>query len=237
MNTPQVFTIGIPVYDQVNLMDIAAPCEMFFWMNQTWQTKTAKQKSAQVLLVAATNANVTTAAGVAITPTATFDGCPQLDLLWVPGGYPTALKDRMNDPVFLNFLRQQSQSARFVTSVCEGALLLASAGLLDGYKATTHWAFMSCLRKFKKIKVARGYPRYVVNKNKATGQYVITGGGISSGLDEALKLVELITDEVLGGKSGIDVAKGVQLTTQYLPKPPFKVKISGSKKCALDNFA
>ncbi len=235
MTTPKVFTIGIPVYDQVDLMDIAAPCEMFFWMNQTWQTKTAKQKSARVLLVAATTATVTTAAVVAISPTATFDGCPQLDMLWVPGGYPTALKDRMNDPVFLNFLRQQSKRAKFVTSVCEGALLLASAGLLDGYKATTHWAFISCLRRFKKIKVVRGYPRYVVNKNK-DGKYVVTGGGISSGLDEALKLVELITDEVLGGKSGIDVAKGVQLTTQYLPKPPYKVKISGSKKCLLDSI-
>jgi transcriptional regulator GlxA family with amidase domain len=236
MTIPQVFTIGIPVYDQVDLMDIAAPCEMFFWMNQTWQTKTLKQKSAQVLLVAATTGAVTTAAGVAITPTATFDGCPQLDMLWVPGGYPTALKDRMNDPVFLTFLKDQSKRAKFVTSVCEGALLLASAGLLDGYRATTHWAFMSCLRRFKKIKVVSGYPRYVLNKTK-DGKYVVTGGGISSGLDEALKLVELITDEVLGGGSGISVAKGVQLTTQYLPKPPFKVKISGSAKCPLDDFA
>ncbi len=234
MTTPELFTIGIPVYDQVDLMDIAAPCEMFFWMNQTWQTKTAKQKSAQVLLVAARTEAVMTAAGVAITPAATFDSCPQLDMLWVPGGYPTALKDRMNDPVFLNFLRTQGEGAKFITSVCEGALLLASAGLLDGYQATTHWAFMSCLRRFKKIKVVKGYPRVVVNKNKS-GKYVVTGGGISSGLDEALKLVELITDEVLGGTSGIDVAKGVQLTTQYLPKPPFRGKIPGSKKCPLDS--
>src|SRR5258707_9953365 len=138
MTTPELFTIGIPVYDQVDLMDIAAPCEMFFWMNQTWQTKTAKQKSAEVLLVAATKATVTTAAGVAITPHATFDGCPQLDMLWVPGGYPTALKDRMNDPVFLTFLKEQGKGAKFVASVCKGALLLAAAGLLVGYKATTH---------------------------------------------------------------------------------------------------
>jgi cyclohexyl-isocyanide hydratase len=75
-----------------------------------------------------------------------------------------------------------------------------------------------------------------VNKHK-TGHYVVTGGGISSGLDEALKLVELITNEVLGDNSGTDVAKGVQLTTQYLPKPPFKGKIPGSKQCPLDNLA
>jgi len=216
-------------------MDIAAPSEMFFWMNQTWQSQTSKQKSAEVSLVAATTEAVATIEGVPIIPKTSFAGCPQLDLLWVPGGYPTALKDRMNDQVFLNFLREQSKGAKFVTSVCEGALLLASAGLLDGYQASTHWAFMTCLRKFKKIKVARGYPRYVVNKNEHTGRYVVTGGGISSGLDEALKLVELITDEVLGRGSGIDVAKGVQLTTQYLPKPPFSGKIRGSKQCPLDS--
>src|SRR5712692_4655491 len=160
-------------------MDIAAPSEMFFWMNQTWQSQTSKQKSAEVSLVAATTEAVATIEGVPIIPKTSFAGCPQLDLLWVPGGYPTALKDRMSDPVFLNFLREQSKGAKFVTSVCEGALLLAGAGLLDGYKATTHWAFMSCLRGFKKIKVVRGYPRYVVNKNEHTGRYVVTGGGIS----------------------------------------------------------
>ena len=237
MTTPEVFQVGIPVYDLVNLMDIAAPCEMFFWMNLTWQSQTSKQKSAQVSLVAATTESVATIEGVPIIPKLSFADCPQLDLLWVPGGYPTALKDRMNDPVFLNFLRQQSKGAKFVTSVCEGALLLASAGLLDGYKATTHWAFISCLRKFKKIKVARGYPRYVVNKNKDTGKFIVTGGGIASGLDESLELVRLISDQVLGPDKGIAVAKQVQLNTQYLPKPPFKVKIPGSKKCPLDNFA
>ncbi len=217
-------------------MDIAAPSEMFFWMNQTWQSQTSKQKSAEVSLVAATTEAVATIEGVPIIPKTSFAGCPQLDLLWVPGGYPTALKDRMNDQVFLNFLREQSKGAKFVTSVCEGALLLASAGLLDGYRATTHWDFISCLRKFKKIKVARGYPRYVVNKNKDS-KYVIAGGGIASGLDECLELVRLISDQVLGPDSGIAVAKQVQLNTQYLPKPPFSVKIFASDKCPLDNFA
>ncbi|HVS81568.1 MAG TPA: DJ-1/PfpI family protein [Pyrinomonadaceae bacterium] len=235
MTTPEVFQIGIPVYDLVNLMDIAAPCEMFFWMNLAWQSQTSKQKSVEVSLVAATTAAVATIEGVPIIPKLSFADCPQLDLLWVPGGYPTALKDRMNDPVFLNFLREQSKGAKFVTSVCEGALLLASAGLLDGYKATTHWAFISCLRKFKKIKVARGYPRYVVNQRKDSGQYIVTGGGIASGLDESLELVRLISDQVLGPDSGIAVAKQVQLNTQYLPKPPFKVKITGSKQCPLDS--
>ena len=235
MTKPQVFKIGIPIYDQVDLMDIAAPCEMFFWMNQTWQTKTSNQKSAQVLLVSATSQAVTTAAGVAITPTVTFEACPQLDMLWVPGGYPAALKARMSDPVFLNFLRKQSQQAKFVTSVCEGAMLLASAGLLDGYQATTHWAFISCLKRFYKVEVVKGHPRFVVNHDQARDRFVVTGGGISSGLDEALKLVELMTNEMLGPGTGEAVAKGVQLTTQYFPKPPFSGKIPGSAHCPLDD--
>ena len=69
--------------------------------------------------------------------------------------------------------------------MCEGAILLAASGLLDGYLMTTHWAFIPCLTKFPKVKVAQGFPRFVLDRNR------LTGGGISSGLDEAFKLVEL----------------------------------------------
>jgi cyclohexyl-isocyanide hydratase len=94
-----------------------------------------------------------------------------------------------------------------VTSVCEGALLAARAGLLDGYSATTHWAFMNCLRQFPRVTVVEdGHPRYVVDRNR------VTGAGISAGLDEALAICELI--------AGTAVAMSVQLTTQYFPRPP-----------------
>lgn len=71
----------------------------------------------------------------------------------------------------------RGKKARFVTSVCEGALLLAAAGLLDGYEATTHWAFIPCLKEFPTVKVVEGNPRFVVDRNR------VTGGGISSGLE------------------------------------------------------
>lgn len=110
----------------------------------------------------------------------------------------------MNDPrrAYLSFLRTVSDKARFVTSVCEGALLLAKAGLLDGYEATTHWAFIPCLKKYPKVKIVEGCPRFVVDRNR------VTGGGISSGLDEAFKLVELL--------SSYQVAQEVQRVTQYI---------------------
>jgi cyclohexyl-isocyanide hydratase len=234
MASPKVFRIGIPVYELFDLLDLAAPCDMFFWMGQTWQEK-SPEYSVKISIVAATTKPVMASAGAKLNPDLTFNRCPQFDLLWVPGGLPSALNKQMNDPTFLAFLNKQSQGVKFLTSVCEGALLLAAAGLLDGYRATTHWAFLTCLRRFSAIKVGKGYPRFVINKDKESGRYVVTGGGISSGLDEALKLVELITDEVIGAGRGKAVAKEVQLVTQYLPVPPFSVRIKGSHKCPLDD--
>src|SRR6185436_15770009 len=121
------------------------------------------------------------------------------------------LRRMMVNPRYLEFLQDQSAEAEWVTSVCEGAMILAASGLLDGYKATTHWAFLPCFQEFPEVKVAAGYPRYVVDRNR------VTGGGISSGLDEALKLVELI--------AGKKIAEQVQVTTQYFPKPPVKATI------------
>ncbi len=143
----------------------------------------------------------------------------------MPGGDPSALNKLMNDPArtYLNFLVTRSQKARWVASVCEGAMLLAKAGLLDGYNVTTHWAFIPCLKKFPAIKVAKGHPRFVIDRNR------ITGGGISSGLDEALKLVELLSSN--------EVARQVQQNIQYYPRPPVKSKIPKPQGCPLENPA
>ncbi len=215
---PQPFHIAIPVYEGVDLMDVAAPCEMFSWMGTYW-----KERKVSVSLVEAQGRAVKTRDGLLLTPDKSFDDYGrdriQAQLIWVPGGDPTKLQEMMRDKCYLNFLRDQSAAASFVTSVCEGALLLARAGLLDGYNATTHWAFIPCLKSFPKIKVADGYPRFVVDRNR------VTGGGISSGLDEALELITLI--------SGRAVAKQVQTVTQYFPKPPVHGKIPGSDKCPI----
>lgn len=93
----------------------------------------------------------------------------------------------------------------WVCSVCEGALLLGRAGLLRNHAATTHWAFVECLKRFPEVDVDTAHQRFVVSGNR------LTGGGISSGLDESLKLISLLF--------GDDVAKDVQATTQYYPQP------------------
>jgi transcriptional regulator GlxA family with amidase domain len=208
------FVIGIPIYQGVDLLDVAAPFEVFNWMGEKW----TDARQVKVYLLAETNPSLPTRDGLQLTPHKTFDEVAGLDLLWVPGGDPTELAKRMQDRTFLDFLRRVSERATYVTSVCEGALLLASAGLLDGYEATTHWAFLPCLKKFSGITVAEGHPRFVVCDQRDEGRGLrVTGGGVSSGLDEALELVRLI--------GGDDLAKEVQLVIQYFPKPPVHADI------------
>jgi cyclohexyl-isocyanide hydratase len=139
---------------------------------------------------------------------ARFEEGPALDVLWAQGGDPAVLGRIMSDPCspYLAYLRQVAENATWMCSVCESALLLAQAGLLEGHKATTHWAFIACLRSFCEIDVDTGNPRFAISGNR------LTGGGISSGLDEALQLIMMLFDEA--------TATGVQVTTQYFPDPP-----------------
>ncbi len=216
-----VFNIVMPIYEGVDLLDVAAPFEMFSWMAVLWKERTVKIKiAAETVKILKTRGNMQ------IKPDISFDDCGrkklQADLLWVPGGDVKPLKKLMKNTVYLDFIKKQSENAVYVTSVCEGAMLLAAAGLLDGYEATTHWAFIPCLKNFPDIKIAEDYPRFVVDGNR------ITGGGISSGLDESLKLIAMISNE--------EIAEKVQLNTQYFPKPPFKAKIPEPYNfCPLDN--
>jgi len=172
--------VAIPIYDGIDMLDVVGPYEMFTWTDL------------HVQIIAERSDLVTCRGGLVIQPHATFALADICDVLWVPGGEPDALTTLIKDPqqAFLDFLVRQSQTARYVASVCEGALLLAAAGLLDGYEATTHWAFVNCfVERFPKIRLAQGQPRFVLDQNR------LTGGGISSGLDEALKLISLLFGE------------------------------------------
>jgi len=209
--------IGIPIYQKVDTLDVTGPYEILSLMKEF-----APTLAVEVYLIAAKPGTITTRDGLLLKPHKVFSDLPKLDVLWVPGGDPTALKKLMNNRVYLDFLITRSQGAQFVCSVCEGAMLLAKAGLLDGYEATTHWAFIPCLQQFPAVKVVAGYPRFVVDRNR------LTGGGISSGLDEALKLVELL--------SSYEVAQQVQQRTQYYPCPPVASVIPPPGPCPLDNL-
>lgn len=192
--------LGIPVYEGVNLLDVAGPVEMFHWAGQI--------APLQTVLVSEHGGSVMTNSNVRFEAHASFAETPSLDILWVPGGDPVALGRMMSNPdhPYLRYLRLMAENAAWVCSVCEGALLLARAGLLDGHKATTHWAFVACLQSFPEIEVDVANPRFVVSGDR------LTGGGVSSGLDEALQLILMLFGE--------DAAENVQTQTQYFPKPP-----------------
>lgn len=195
--------IIMPVYEHVDMLDVCGPYDMFRWAD-----------GVDVDLVAETPGLVAFNQGFSFQVPQGLGGAEPCDALWVPGGRPASLARIIDDPeqTYLDFLVRQAAASRYVCSVCEGALLLAAAGLLDEYRVTTHWAFIPYLiDNYPEITVADGHPRFVLDRNR------LTGGGISSGLDEALKLIELLTDTA--------TAESVQQTTQYYPDPPISSEI------------
>ena len=210
--------LGIPIYEGVNLLDVAGPLEMFYWAGQD-------NGDLQSILISEDGGAVTSINGVRFEAQASFAQMPALDILWVPGGDAVALQTIMKDPAspYLQYLRKTAAKAKWVCSVCEGALLLARAGLLDDHEATTHWYFTECLQSFPRIKVDTTHRRFVVSQNASGNR--LTGGGISAGLDEALKLISLLFDD--------ERAKDVQVTTQYFPKPPVMGVIPKTPECSI----
>jgi cyclohexyl-isocyanide hydratase len=204
--------IGIAAYDQADMLDICGPHEMFSWAG------------IDVELVAAQPGLLKFRKGFGFQVCTGFAEAGDYDVLWVPGGDPGALAGLIGDRdrVYLDFLVAKAARTPMVASVCEGALLLAAAGLLDGYEATTHWQFIPCLSAYPEVKVVPGHPRFHFDRDR------LTGGGISSGLDEALALISMLMGE--------ETARKVQRSTQYYPKPPVSSHIPKAKGCPVPGW-
>jgi cyclohexyl-isocyanide hydratase len=183
--------IGMLIFPRLTQLDMTGPYEVL-----------ARLPDTTVDLVAATLAPVTTDRGMQIVPTVTYDTCPPLDVIMVPGG--PGQQDLMEDETALSFLRKQAATAKFVTSVCTGSLVLAAAGLLKGKRATSHWAAVEHLSALGAIPVRE---KVVVDGN------VVTGAGVTSGIDFALSLAAILENEA--------VAREIQLQIEYDPLPPF----------------
>jgi cyclohexyl-isocyanide hydratase len=183
--------IGILVFPAVQQLDLTGPYEVF-----------ASLPDARVHLVWKELAPITSASGLILTPTATFADCPALDVLCVPGG--NGVNALLKDGETLAFVRAKAEQARFVTSVCTGALVLGAAGLLVGRRATTHWIAFEFLEKFGAV-ATRGR---VVRDGK-----LITAGGVTAGIDFGLTVIA----ELLGRPQ----AEATQLALEYAPQPPF----------------
>lgn len=140
--------------------------------------------------------------GLSIVPSMPFSECGQLDIVVVPGG-PGHL-DAMQDERILAFLRRQESGCQFMMAICTGTLILAAAGLLQGYECTTHWTALHRLSAFGAKPVSR---RVVFDRTRATG------GGVTAGIDLGLVLASRLAGE--------DVARKIQLQMEYVPEPPF----------------
>ena len=184
-------SIGILVFPKVQQLDLTGPFEVF-----------ASVPESEVRLVWKRIEPIVAVTGLTLKPDVTFDDSPQFDVLCIPGGPGVNLL--MEDEETLNFVRKQAAGARYITSICTGSLVLGAAGLLEGRKATTHWASHDLLSRLGAEPVKA---RVVRDGN------LFTGGGVTAGIDMALTGVA----EMFGQ----DVAEAVQLNLEYAPEPPF----------------
>ena len=183
--------IGILLFPKVTQLDFTGPLQVF-----------SSVPGAKIHLIWKRIEPVPSDTVLVLTPTVSFADCPQLDVICVPGGAGT--DDLVNDEETLDFLRQQARSAKYITSVCTGSLVLGAAGLLQGYNAATHWSAMQYLPAFGAVPTGT---RVCVDRNR------VTGGGVTAGIDFALTLVSILADR--------KTAETIQLGIEYNPAPPF----------------
>ncbi len=184
-------TVLFVLFPGVTQLDLTGPAQFL-----------CRLPGARTLAVAKGLEPVATDCGFALVPQATFTDAPQADILCVPGGHGVA--DAINHPETIDFVARQATGSRWVTSVCTGAFLLGRAGLLQGKRATTHWAYTHLLPM---VGAVHEDARVVEDGN------IITAGGVTSGIDFALTLIAHEANQA--------TAEAVQLAMEYDPAPPF----------------
>lgn len=206
-----LLTIGIVIFPGVEELDFVGPFEVFTQTAKLADRGLAVSPRPVTRLVARTLDPVTCTGGMRVLPDESFQSCPRLDVLLVPGGPGTRLLAK--DEEMLAFIAARAAEASWVTSVCTGSALLGAAGLLDGRPATTHWAAFDFLAaSAPKVTLVRDR-RVVVDGN------LVTSAGVSAGIDMALRLVGMI--------HGPAIARAAQKGMQYDPEPPYSADEAG----------
>lgn len=185
------FSIGFLLFPNLTQLDFTGPLQVL-----------SRLPDSSIHIVAKTLDPVPSDCGLSLIPTETFDSCPQLDFLCIPGG--GGVPDAIRDAATMDFIRTQNEHAQYMTSVCTGAFLLGAAGLLEGRRATTHWGYTGLLSSVGATYEAKRIVR--------DGR-IITAGGVTSGIDFGL--------EVVAELAGAETAQSIQLGIEYDPKPPF----------------
>jgi cyclohexyl-isocyanide hydratase len=193
MTDSQKHIIGLVFYPGMTSLDIVGPQQVF-----------SALPGVQIYRISKTLDPIKTDDGMMILPDTTLENSPRLDTICIGGGLGQAAVE--DDPELLAFLRKQGSTAKFITSVCGGSIFLAKAGLLQGYRAATHWAMREQLAK---LGIEVGTERVVIDRNR------ITGGGVTAGIDFGLTLTSILYGE--------EIAKITQLLIEYNPAPPFDV--------------
>ncbi|WP_058999229.1 DJ-1/PfpI family protein [Leptolyngbya sp. NIES-2104] len=194
MTDSQKHIIGLIFYPGMTSLDIVGPQQVF-----------SALPGIQIYRIWKTLDPIQTDDGMMVLPDTTFENCPSLDVICVGGG----LEQRaiVDDSEVIEFFRKQGRTAKFITSVCGGSEFLAKAGLLQGYRAATHWGMREHMMANLGVEV--GTERVVVDRNR------ITGGGVTAGIDFGLTIASILYGE--------ETAKIVQLLLEYDPAPPFDV--------------
>ncbi len=173
--------VGIVLFEDIEVLDFCGPFEVFSATRLNEEKRREEPSPFEVLLVAEHSNPVTTTGNMKVIPHHTFENCPRLDILVVPGGWGT--RKELSNPVMLDWLRTRATEVETLTSVCTGSMLLGFAGLLNGLHATTHWRSLDWMRdSFPTVTVE--YKKHVVEDGR-----VLTSAGISAGIDMALRVV------------------------------------------------
>ena len=197
------FDIGFVIFPGITQLDFTGPFEVLSRLGTPPSLSTPSTFPQSLThVIAKTMLPVASDRGLGIMPTCTFENCPPLELICIPGG--ACGLDALADTETMDFIRRHGESARYVTSVCMGAFLLGAAGLLKGRRATTHWAYVGLLplvgARYEKARVVRD-------------GNVFTSGGVSAGIDFAFSIIAEL--------AGPEVAQAIQLGIEYDPAPPF----------------
>ncbi|PGW37198.1 DJ-1/PfpI family protein [Bacillus thuringiensis] len=195
------WSVGILLFDDVEVLDFAGPFEVFSVTTYPkQQVDTLESKPFLVKLVSETGNLVRACNGLEVKPDYSFDNAPHFDILVVPGGFGVRMKEIYNEKI-IQWISHRMKNVELMTSVCTGALLLAKAGLLNGKMATTHWASYDRLENEFPAVIVKRKVKFVDAGN------IVTSGGISAGINMAFHIVKRLL--------GLEIAQTTAKMMEY----------------------
>ena len=190
MNKKIPLIVGILIFDDVEILDVAGPFEVFAVTRLNDEERLQQSSPFKVYLISETNKQITAIGGLRLTPDVTISECPELDLLVIPGGWGTRKESK--NKILVKWIGNQFTNNRLIASVCTGSSLLGKAGLLDGRDATTHW------RAFDFLQESAPKARILKNVRFTLTEPIFTSAGVSAGIDLALRIVSHVFGTEVG---------------------------------------